>query len=96
MKWYDAKCAAADKEYEAANKLFRQWQIARPFLRVGACPYSRGLVCQMIEAYSRLLWLGASHDFEHLEYLKGLLTQDPNPYDPITFDLAESGVISFS
>ncbi len=96
MQWYVAKRNAADMQYQKARELLRKWQVARPFLKVGACTYSRALVYEMIDAYSKLLCLWATFDQEHLQYLRGLLDQDPRPYNPITFDSAQSGVISFS
>lgn len=90
--WFEVKENTARKQYQEAREALRRWQTARPFLKVAACPYSRMLVYRMIAAHRLLLNMGASSDFEHLEYLKQLLNQGPSPYDPVTFDSASCGV----
>ena len=93
MRWCRRLTSATEKYTSAAEKLAR-WHEARPFLKVAACPYSRALVCAMIDAYGELLELQMVADFEHYERLKALLNEWPSPYSPATYSPATSGVIS--
>jgi len=75
----------------AARRLFK-WRDVRPFLKIAACPYSRALVIEMIEAYEKLLALRAVTDVEIYKQLQALLHDWPSPYSPQTFNPATSGV----
>ena len=89
--WARRFYAAVEQYTNAAQKLVR-WHEARPFLKVAACPYSRALVCAMIDAYGELLELEMVTDLEHYERLKALLNEWPSPYSPATYNPAFGGV----
>lgn len=89
--WCRAMLQAEEQLLSASDKLMR-WHEARPHLKVAACPYSRTLVHEMLQAYSRLLELGAVTDTELYQKLQALLDDDPSPYSPQTYNPATSGV----
>ena len=83
LKRLDNASKAYD-DHDRAFDLLEQWEKARPFLRVGQCPYAQSLVLEMIDAYERIMLYDPNSPGKEwwLQYLRGLLQDVPPPRTP--------------